>query len=64
MLILYWVISSKELRNTGKLSPQHRTSKEEQVFLTEKELTPYAVDEAEILNKGLEKGKNLLIANQ
>lgn len=63
--LLYWVLSSYELQCTGKLSPQHRNENtgvadvevfEGQVFMTEEELTPFLVDEGDILIKVLEKG--------
>lgn len=57
--LLYWVLSSKELENTGKLGSQHRNENtgiegtevfEGQVFMTEEELHPYLVDEKDVLN--------------
>ncbi len=56
--LLYWVLTSDELRQTGKLGPQHRNENtgiagadvfEGQVFMTEEELKPFAVDEKDIL---------------
>lgn len=62
--LLYWILSSKDLQTTGKFKPQHRTvdsgnkdtkTYEGQVFMTEEELEPYLVPEADILNKIREK---------
>lgn len=56
--LLYWVLSSQDLLQTGKLGPQHRNEHtglagfkifEGQVFMTEQELSPFAVNEANIL---------------
>ena len=59
--LIYWVITSDELRSTGKLGPQHRNENTEvfegQVFMTEEELAPYKVDEKDILTKVKQKGK-------
>ena len=60
--LIYWVITSDELRSTGKLGPQHRNENtkevfEGQVFMTEEELAPYKVDEKDILTKVKQKGK-------
>lgn len=63
--LIYWVLTSEELLKTGKLGSQHRnenTGKKEtevfegQVFMTEDELRPFLVDEADILEKVREKG--------
>ena len=57
--LLYWVLSSNELLETGKLGSQHRNEHtgtagnavfEGQVFMTEDELFPFAVKEENILN--------------
>lgn len=64
--LTYWVLTSDELVKTGKLGSQHRNENtgvagaevfEGQVFMTEDELKPFLVDEADILSKVLEKGK-------
>jgi hypothetical protein len=64
--LLYWVLTSKELQNTGKLGPQHRNENtgvegvevfEGQVFMTEEELKPFLVDEKDVLNVVRKKGK-------
>ena len=64
--LLYWVLSSQDLLNTGKLGPQHRNERtgivgsevfEGQVFMTEQELIPFAVKEADILRAVCEKGQ-------
>ena len=64
--LIYWVITSDELRSTGKLGPQHRNENtrvdgvevfEGQVFMTEEELAPYKVEEKDILAKVKQKGK-------
>lgn len=56
--LLYWVLSSNELLETGKLGSQHRNEHtgtadnavfEGQVFMTEEELLPFAVKEENIL---------------
>lgn len=56
--LLYWVISSHELQESGKLKSQHRNQTssptgssvfEGQVFMTEQELAPYLVEEGNIL---------------
>lgn len=56
--LIYWVLTSRELIDTGKLSPQHRNEHtgtkhdsvfEGQVFMTEEELQPFQVSEREIL---------------
>lgn len=64
--LLYWVLSSQDLLNTGKLGSQHRNEHtgiagvkvfEGQVFMTEQELVPFAVNEADILSAVCEKGQ-------
>lgn len=64
--LIYWVLTSDELINTGKLGSQHRNENtgttgvevfEGQVFMTENELKPFLVDEPNILTRVLEKGK-------
>ncbi len=64
--LLYWVLSSQDLLNTGKLGSQHRNEHtgvvgaevfEGQVFMTEQELAPFAVNEADILRAVCEKGQ-------
>lgn len=66
--LLYWVLSSKELLNSGKLGPQHRNENtgnntaevfEGQVFMTEEELKPFLVEEANILDCVVSKFKSL-----
>lgn len=56
--LIYWVLTSDELRQTGKLGSQHRNENtgiagvdvfEGQVFMTEEELKPFLVDEKDIL---------------
>lgn len=55
--LLYWVLTSDELKQTGKLGPQHRNEQtgqnknvfEGQIFMTEDELKPFAVSEKDIL---------------
>jgi hypothetical protein len=63
--LLYWVLTNEELQKTGKLSPQHRnenTGKQDvevfegQVFMTEEELSPFLVEEKDILNVVRRKG--------
>lgn len=65
--LLYWVITSEELKNTGKLGTQHRNENtgvggvevfEGQVFMTEEELEPYKVLPASILDVVIQKGRN------
>lgn len=65
--LIYWVITSDELRSTGKLGPQHRNENtkvdgvevfEGQVFMTEDELAPYRVEEKDILTIVKQKGKS------
>lgn len=64
--LIYWVLTSEELRKTGKLGPQHRNENtggagievfEGQVFMTEEELSPFLVDEKDVLNAVKRKGK-------
>jgi hypothetical protein len=64
--LLYWVLTSDELQKTGKLGPQHRNENtgvtgvavfEGQVFMTEEELSPFLVDEKNVLNAVKRKGK-------
>lgn len=64
--LIYWVLTSKELLNTGKLGTQHRNENtgtkdikifEGQVFMTEAELQPFLVQERDILSKVKEKGQ-------
>lgn len=63
--LIYWVLTSDELKDTGKLGSQHRNENtgnedtevfEGQVFMTEKELSSFAVKEVDVLNKVIEKG--------
>ena len=67
--LLYWVLTSEEVGKTGKLCPQHRNENtgkdgveifEGQVFMTEEELAPFAVQEEEILLKVREKAAALI----
>lgn len=64
--LIYWVLTSQELLNTGKLGSQHRNENtgvagaevfEGQVFMTEEELAPYLVEEKDILTTVLQKGR-------
>lgn len=64
--MLYWVLSSQDLLNTGKLGPQHRNENtgvagaevfEGQVFMTEQELAPFSINEADILRAVCTKGQ-------
>lgn len=64
--LLYWVLTSDELRKTGKLGSQHRNENtgvagievfEGQVFMTEEELKPFLVEEREVLNAVRRKGQ-------
>ena len=57
--LLYWVLTSEELKSTGKLGSQHRNENtgiagaevfEGQVFMTEEELAPFLVEENDILD--------------
>lgn len=63
--LLYWILTSDELRKTGKLGSQHRNENtgiagidvfEGQVFMTEEELEPFAVNENDILDTVKRKG--------
>ena len=56
--MIYWVLTSQELLDTGKLGPQHRNQNtgvagievfEGQVFMTEEELSSFLVEEKDIL---------------
>lgn len=64
--LIYWVLTSDELRKTGKLGSQHRNEStgmegvevfEGQVFMTEEELNKFLVDEKDILARVKEKGE-------
>jgi hypothetical protein len=64
--LLYWVLTSEELQKTGKLGSQHRNENtgvagvevfEGQVFMTEEELSPFLVDEKDVLYAVKRKGK-------
>ena len=64
--LLYWVLSSEELENSGKLVSQHRDKNtgikktevfEGQVFMTEEELQPYLVNEKDVLDVVKQKGR-------
>lgn len=64
--LIYWVLTSDELQKTGKLGSQHRNENtgvagaavfEGQVFMTEEELSPFLVEEKDILNAVRRKGK-------
>ena len=66
--LIYWVLTSDELRATGKLGSQHRNENtgivgaevfEGQVFMTEKELLPFHVAAADILKVVQAKGRNI-----
>ena len=66
--LLYWILTSEELQNTGKLGSQHRNENtgvvgaevfEGQVFMTEEELKPFLVEEKDILNAVISKGKGM-----
>ena len=63
--LIYWVLTSQELMNTGKLGPQHRNENtgiagaqvfEGQVFMTEEELSPFWIAEKDILAAVIQKG--------
>ena len=63
--LIYWVLTSEELKRTGKLGSQHRNENtgmdgvevfEGQVFMTEEELEPYRVLEQEVLDVVKRKG--------
>lgn len=71
--LLYWILTSDELKETHKLSPQHRNENtgntnneifEGQVFMTEEELLPYLVDENDILKVVREKGNKVLMEKE
>lgn len=64
--LIYWVLTSEELQETGKLGSQHRNENtgiegvevfEGQVFMTEEELKPFLVDEKDVLNAVKRKGR-------
>ncbi len=66
--LLYWVLTSDELCDSGKLGPQHRNENtgvngvgvfEGQVFMTEDELQPFLVEERNILSRVIEKGHTM-----
>ena len=63
--LIYWVLTSDELQQTGKLGSQHRNENtgvegagvfEGQVFMTEEELNPFLVCEKDILSVVKNKG--------
>ena len=63
--LIYWVLTSQELEETGKMGPQHRNENtgvagaevfEGQVFMTEEELSPFWVVEKDILAAVIQKG--------
>ena len=63
--LIYWVLTSEELKETGKLGSQHRNENtgnenaevfEGQVFMTEEELSEFEVPEKDVLAKVVEKG--------
>lgn len=63
--LIYWVLTSEELKETGKLGSQHRNENtgnenaevfEGQVFMTEEELSEFEVPEKDVLAKVAEKG--------
>ena len=64
--LIYWVLTSEELQKTGKLGSQHRNENtgiagvevfEGQVFMTEEGLSPFLVNEKDILETVRQKGK-------
>ncbi len=64
--ILYWVLTSEELKTIDGFGPQHRNINtgidgievfEGQVFMTEEELSPFQVSEADVLKMVIKKGK-------
>lgn len=66
--LLYWVLTSDELRQTGKMGSQHRNENtgvagieifEGQIFMTEEELEPFLVKEKDILDVVKAKGKKI-----
>ena len=63
--MIYWVLTSEELLQTGKLGSQHRNENtgvegvevfEGQVFMTEEELAPFCVSEKDVLEAVKKKG--------
>ncbi|MCI8482209.1 MAG: restriction endonuclease subunit M [Clostridia bacterium] len=63
--VIYWVLTSDEVRKTGKLSPQHRNKNtgvegeeifEGQVFMTEEELQPFLVKKSDLIKRVKQKG--------
>ncbi len=62
--LLYWVLTSAELVETGKLGSQHRNEQtgsgakvfEGQVFMTEEDLRPFQVEETDVLDCVRAKG--------
>lgn len=63
--LLYWVLTSNEVRQIGKMSPQHRNENtgkntgevfEGQIFMTEEQLAPYRVEEKDLLSAVKAKG--------
>ena len=66
--LIYWVLTSDELLQTGKLGSQHRNENtgnndatvfEGQVFMTEEDLKPFLVDKKDILPVVIQKGKTI-----
>lgn len=66
--LIYWVLTSEELRKTGKLCSQHRNENtgtaaaevfEGQVFMTENELKSFLVEEKDILSRVIKKGAEI-----
>lgn len=65
--LIYWVLTSQELKETGKLGSQHRNENtgldvevyEGQVFMTEDDLLPFLVEEKDVLNMVEKKGKKV-----
>lgn len=63
--LLYWILTSDELKKTHKLNPQHRNENtgkgaeifEGQVFMTEEDLEIFKTEEKNILKTVLCKGK-------
>lgn len=63
--LLYWVLTSQEIKTFSKFSSQHRTERkgnadayEGQLFLTEKDLAPYRTKEAKIEEQVRKKAAN------
>ncbi len=65
--LIYWVLTSDELLQTGKLGSQHRNENtgvegaevfEGQVFMTEEELAPFLVSENDVFNAVKRKGQS------